>query len=76
MGNKSDGYLYKSFGLTRINTAQDLKRKANPLVSFAVLAGGLTVAILLVIMQKSIANLEGTVISSSYEATALLEERS
>ena len=72
MGNKSDGYLYKYFGLTSVNTAQDLKRKANPYVSAAVLVGGLAVAVLFVIMQKTVATLENTVTSRSQDASAIL----
>lgn len=44
---KSKGYLYKTFGLTSVNTAKDLKRKANPYVSASVLLGGLAIALIL-----------------------------
>lgn len=73
MGNKSDGYLYKNFGLTRVNTAQDLKRKAHPYVSCAVLAGGICVALVLFFMHRSLATLDHVSSIDTQEAQALID---
>lgn len=51
---EEDHYLLKSFRLQKVNTAQDLQKKANPFVSAAVLIGGLVIAGSLFLMHRAI----------------------
>lgn len=52
--SEHDTYLYRSFRLTRVNTAGDLKQKAHPYVSAAVLLGGLVIALVLFAMNRAV----------------------
>lgn len=60
-----DYYLYKSFRLRKVNTAQDLKRKANPFVSMAVLIGGLVIAGSLFLMHRAVVVADNLTLSAS-----------
>ncbi len=64
---KSKGYLYKTFGLKSVNTAQDLKRKANPYVSASVLLGGLAIAFILHITYSYAAKANNIVTGAHYD---------
>jgi len=65
----AEEYLYKSFRLGKVNTAQDLSKPANPFVSAAVLVAGLVIAVTLFMMHRA------TVVADNlYEGNTSFEE--
>lgn len=64
-------YLYKSFRLQKVNTAQDLKQTANPFVSAAVLIGGLVIAGSLFLMNRAVTVADELALPASAQGISL-----